>query len=224
MVAERRRGARGIKLRADSVQGVVRLSLPARGGVAEALTLLERHGEWLAAQVAGWPKPVPFVPGALIPFDGGQLRLVWHPGHSRQPRREGEALVVGGPESMLAGRTLCWLKAAALADVEAATHRLAGVIGRTVAQVRVGDPRARWGSCASGRSAAGGRIAYSWRLILAPGFVRGNVVAHEVAHLVHGNHGCDFHALLAQLDPHEASSRRWLRRHGAGLHWVGRDE
>ena len=125
---------------------------------------------------------------------------------------------------MLAGRTLRWLKAAALADVEEATHRLAGVIGRAVAQVRVGDPRARWGSCASGRAAAGGRIAYSWRLILAPAFVRGNVVAHEVAHLVHGNHGPDFHALLAQLDPHEASSRRWLRQHGAGLHWVGRDE
>lgn len=223
VIVERRSGARGIRLRADSVQGAVRISLPVRGGVAEAVALLARHGDWLEKQVAAWPRPQPFVPGAIIPFDGGQLRLDWQERHPRQPQREGEALLVGGPQSMLAGRTLRWLKAAALADVAAATHRLAGVIGRPVAQVRVGDPRARWGSCASGRALAGGRIAYSWRLILAPGFVRGNVVAHEVAHLVHGNHGPDFHALLAQLDPHEASSRRWLRRHGAGLHWVGRD-
>jgi len=95
---------------------------------------------------------------------------------------------------------------------------VAGDVGRAVAQVRIGDPRARWGSCASG-----GRIAYSWRLILAPPSVRRAVVAHEVAHLVHANHGPDFHALLGQLDPTVAASRVWLKRHGAALHWVGRE-
>jgi predicted metal-dependent hydrolase len=154
------------------------------------------------------------VPGAVIPFDGGTLRLDWQPGHPRQPRRVGDTLHVGGPASGLAARTLRWLKAAALADVEAPTRRLAARVARPVALVRVGDPRARWGSCASS-----GRIAYSWRLILAPAQVRGNVVAHEVAHLVHVN----FHALLAELDPHAAASRRWLRHHGPALHWVGRE-
>ena len=124
---------------------------------------------------------------------------------------------IGGPLALLPGRTLRWLQATALADVEPATRRFAAQVARPVTQVRVGDPRARWGSCA-----AGGRIAYSWRLILAPAFVRTNVVAHEVAHLVHANHGADFWALVARLDPGTAASRRWLRRHGAALHWVGR--
>ena len=41
---------------------------------------------------------------------------------------------------------------------------------------------------------------FSWRLILTPRHVLDYVVAHEVAHLVHANHGPDFHALLAELD------------------------
>lgn len=222
LVAERRRAACGIKLRADSVQGIIRIGLPARGGIAEALALLETHRGWLAAQVAGWPQPLPFAPGAAIPFDGGTLRIDWHAAHPRTPERLGDVLRLGGPEGALEARTLRWLKATALADVAAATHSLAALVDRPVAQVRVGDPRARWGSCAAPRSNIGGRIAYSWRLILAPPHVRRNVVAHEVAHLVHANHGPDFHALLADLDPNADACRRWLRRHGSALHWVGR--
>lgn len=217
VVAERRRTG-GIRLRADAIQGAVRISLPMRGGISEAVQLLDGHREWLAAQVAGWPHPIAFAPDAVIPFDGGVLRLDWAARYPRQPYRSGDVLRIGGPLALLPGRTLRWLKAAALADVEAATLQLAAQVAGPVTQVRVGDPRARWGSCATG-----GRIAYSWRLILAPAFVRRHVVAHEVAHLVHANHGADFHALLAQLDQGAAASRHWLRRHGAGLHWVGRE-
>jgi predicted metal-dependent hydrolase len=214
----RRSGARGIKLRADSVQGVIKISLPVRGGIAEALVLLDRHRDWLVAQVAAWPQPRPFAPGAMIPFDGGELAIDWHASHPRTPQRVDDRLRMGGPLSLLPARTLRWLKAEALDDVESATRRLAATIDRPVTQVRVGDPRGRWGSCATG-----GRIAYSWRLIMAPALVRDNVVAHEVAHLAHHNHGPEFHALLASLDPHGAQSHRWLGRHGAALHWVGRE-
>jgi predicted metal-dependent hydrolase len=218
LIIERRAAARGVRLRADAVQGVVRLGLPARGGTAAAVALLDGHRDWLAAQVVGWPAAVPFVAGAAVPYDGGVLHLDWAPGHPRTPRREGDRLLIGGPAELLPARTLRWLKAAALTDLTLATHRYAAAIARPVAQVRVADPRARWGSCAT----AAGRIAYSWRLILAPALVRNNVVAHEVAHLVHGNHGAEFHALLRRLDPNGRAARAWLKTHGAGLHWVGR--
>ena len=80
------------------------------------------------------------------------------------------------------------------------------------------DPAARWGSCAPG-----GRIAYSWRLILAPPEVRRSVVAHEVAHLVHPNHGAAFWRLAADLNGGDPlPQRRWLARHHATLHAIGR--
>jgi predicted metal-dependent hydrolase len=99
----------------------------------------------------------------------------------------------------------------------AETRAFAGKRELKVERVAVGDQRSRWGSCSST-----GAIRYSWRLIMAPDFVRRATVAHEVAHLVHMNHGRHFHALVAQLledDP--APARAWLRSHGAALHRIG---
>ncbi len=213
----RRAGTRGMKLRADSVAGVIRLSLSPRVPPGEAAQFLNAHYDWIAAQVARWPVPLAFVPGAGIPFDGGTLRLDWSPTHPRVAARDGDRLRLGGPADTVAMRTARWLKAQALADLAPATHAVAAQVARPVSAVAVRDPRGRWGSCATG-----GRISYSWRLILAPDWVRANVVAHEVAHLVHPNHSPAFYALLAELDANTAASRRWLRANGAALHWVGR--
>jgi predicted metal-dependent hydrolase len=223
VITIRRPGTRAIRLRANSVQGAIQLSLPPRGGTAEALRLLESHEGWLAAQVAKWPGPRPIRPGATIPFDGEELLIDWHPAFKRTPVRRDSRLEIGGPETLLAARTLRWLKGEALDDLTASTRRFAAQVDREVAQVRVGDPASRWGSCSAPGRHEAARIAYSWRLILAPAFVRDNVVAHEVAHLVHLNHGPAFHALHASLDPNTAQSKRWLARHGAALHWVGRE-
>jgi predicted metal-dependent hydrolase len=126
--------------------------------------------------------------------------------------------MVGGPIDLVERRVLRWMKAEALAVLTRETAEFAerGKLG--VAKVGIGDPASRWGSCAST-----GSIRYSWRLMLAPAWVRRATVAHEVAHLVHMNHGPDFHALVERLlgaDPKPA--RDWLRRHGAGLHRIGR--
>ena len=222
VIATRHAAARAIKLRANAALGAIQISLPPRGGVAEALKLLDSHQGWLEAQVVRWPVPRPIAPGAVIPFDGEDLVIDWHPGHKRTPLRRDNRLEIGGPESLLAGRTLRWLQAEALADLTSSTRKLAGQVDRDVAQVRIGDPRGRWGSCAAPRPGDGAHIAYNWRLMLAPAFVRDNVVAHEVAHLVHHNHSAAFHALHHSLDPNTPATKRWLARHGAALHWVGR--
>jgi predicted metal-dependent hydrolase len=59
--------------------------------------------------------------------------------------------------------------------------------------------------------------------LLAPPHVRAYVVAHEVAHRVHLNHGPGFHALQATLyDGDVAEARLELRRVGPRLKRVGR--
>ncbi len=90
--------------------------------------------------------------------------------------------------------------------------------GATPASVTIGDAATRWGSCS-----ANGRIRMSWRLILAPREVRRYVAAHEVAHLVHLNHGPKFKALEAQLfGPGIAQAKSALRRIGPRLRRIGR--
>ena len=62
---------------------------------------------------------------------------------------------------------------------------------------------------------------FSWRLVLAPPDVQDYVVAHEVAHLRHMNHGREFWALVERLTAHRATATAWLAAEGARLHRVG---
>ena len=101
--------ARRISLRADAVHGVVRLTLPPRAPIRDALALLDAQRGWIAARVTSWPRPLPFVPGARIPFEGGELLLDWDETNARGVRQIGTTLYVGGPRSTLSGRTTRWL-------------------------------------------------------------------------------------------------------------------
>ena len=210
--------ARRIKLALDPATGVARLVLPPRASLAKAVAWATGKAAWLDEQRARLPTPRPFIDGASFAVADELLTIAWSAGASRIVRREGDRLVANGAAETLARRVEAWLRREALALLERETAEFAALASVTVAQVAVGDPRGRWGSCAHD-----GAIRYSWRLLLAPGWVRRATVAHEVAHRVHMNHGAAFHALVARLlgsDPTPA--RAWLRHHGAGLHWVGR--
>ena len=211
--------ARSMKLSFDPVTGRARLVLPRRAALKPALAWAEGKAEWLDEQRARLPVARPFVDGGTVPVADEPLVIRWTPGPRRAVRREGDLLAVEGPPETVARRVEAWLRRTALDLLSRETAAIGAKAGVGISKVAVGDPRGRWGSCASS-----GVIRYSWRLLLAPGFVRRATVAHEVAHRVHMNHGPAFHALAAELlgeDP--TPSRDWLRRHGPALHWYGRD-
>ena len=210
--------ARRARLSVDAATGRVRLVLPPRAPIKAALAWARGQTEWVAAQRARLPEALPLVPGAVIPFGDGTLTIVWDEAGPRWVERAGSALRCGGSLDGLSRRATLWLKREALRVLSEETAEFAARVGVSVAKVAVGDPKTRWGSCASS-----GTIRYSWRLILMPDFVRRATVAHEVAHRVHMNHGPQFHRLVELLDERDpADSRRWLRANGAALHWVGR--
>lgn len=218
VVVRRTPGARRLRLRVDPRTRTVLLTVPARISQRRALAWANEHGEWVARTLADMPRGVAIAPDAVIPYRGTAHRLAWHESRPRRIEIGGGVLSVGGPREGLEARVLRWLRREALALLAEETHALAVKAGVMTPRVAVGDPVSRWGSCSSS-----GTIRYSWRLILAPDFVRQATVAHEVAHLVHMNHGPDFHALVTDLlgtDPKPA--RQWLRREGAALHRVGR--
>lgn len=210
--------ARRAKLSVDPVTGAVRLTLPPRAALAPALTWARGQGAWIDRQRAAMPDARPFVHGATLPFDDGELTVHWSHDAGRSVRRDGDRLVLGGDPETVARRVEGWLRREALRLLSEDTAHYAARAGVMVSRVAVGDARGRWGSCASS-----GVIRYSWRLALAPRAVRRATAAHEVAHRVHMNHSPQFHALVAVLygrDP--TPERQWLRAHGATLHWFGR--
>ncbi|MEQ1724782.1 MAG: M48 family metallopeptidase [Sphingopyxis sp.] len=206
--------ARSLRLRYDGVRHALILTLPPRASHRAAREWAEGQQLWIAAQLA---KQVPshrVGPGSRLPWGDATVLIDWGEGRSRAATLDGDRLCLGGPVESVGGRVGRWMKARALADYRARTERVARVAGLVCHGVGIGDPRFRWGSCN-----AAGQIRYSWRLIMAPDFVRHALVAHEVAHLAHMNHGPAFHALVEQLagDDH-ARSRLWLKAHGRDLH------
>jgi len=209
--------ARVMRLRVDQRTGTVLLTVPRRCSERRALDWAAGQRSWIERALADVAPSVAIAPGAIIPFEGEPHAVDWAPGRPRRVEALDRRLVCGGPLEGLEVRILRWLKARARDVLAEETRHYAERAGRRAVRVAVGDPLSRWGSCSSS-----GAIRFSWRLILAPPFVRRATVAHEAAHLVHMNHGPDFHALAAELlgeDPRPA--RQWLKREGAALHRIG---
>ncbi|EQB13534.1 M48 family metallopeptidase [Sphingobium lactosutens] len=206
--------ARAYRLTIDGACGGLRLSLPARANLKKALAWAQDHEAWVRDQLARQPAITPLADGATFPLEGRDVTICWIAGASRTIRLEDDRLLLGGPAESVGPRVQRWLVARARAVLDSESHALARDHGLIVASVGVGDPRSRWGSCASS-----GAIRYSWRLILAPPDVRRATVAHELAHLLHMDHSPAFHAAHRRIlgaDP--CPARAWLRAHGAGLH------
>jgi len=212
------RRARRLKLRIDADRRRLVLTCPLRSSRRAALHWANGQREWAQRAIAEIPESQPIAPGTVIPFEGGGIRIEWDAGASRTPTLHGEVLVCGGPEESFETRILRWLKVVALERLSADTVDAAALAGVTVASVRVGDAGTRWGSCSSA-----GAIRYNWRLVMAPQHVRRWVVAHEVAHRVHMNHGPEFKALEARLfGPGVDAARAELRRLSPRLKGIGR--
>jgi len=148
----------------------------------------------------------------MVPLGGKPHRVRHVPtGRGGAWVEPGEIHVSGDP-AFLSRRVTDFLRAEArrrLTVMAAAKCAQAGVSAR---RVTVKDTRSRWGSCAPD-----GTVMFCWRLVMAPDLVQDYVVAHEVAHLRHMNHGPRFWALVAELTEHRERAVAWLGLYGAGL-------
>ena len=210
------RSARRMRLRIkDGAQ--LKLTYPARLSRSKALSWAAGQAQWVEEQLASLMPAEPFVPGAVIPVEGQELRLIWLEKEPRAPRFQSGTIVAGGPISSFSGRIERFLKKRAVELLSQETADFSSVLGVTPKSVSVGDASTRWGSCSST-----GRIRYSWRLILAPAEARRYVVAHEVAHLKELNHGPAFKRIERELYGDEvAAAKALLRSVGPRLRRLG---
>ena len=162
--------------------------------------------------------------GAAIRFRGDlhRLRIV----HAAPPIRRSRVERIGGADEdeivvhlaapdrrsvavLLEG----WFKPRARAAIEREIRRHADALRVSPAAISVRDQRTRWGS-----ASREGRLAFSWRLVLAPPDALETVVVHELAHLRVFGHGPRFWALVASRKPDHKAWRKWLRDHSLELH------
>jgi predicted metal-dependent hydrolase len=199
-----------MRLRFDDREHILKLTHPRGVRQSTALAWAATQKRWVEEQLERALPPEPLVPGAIIPIEGSDVELVWDERARRTPVLAGVTLVCGGPEEGFARRVELFLKRFALATLSRETAEFADRAGLRAVSVRIGDARTRWGSCSSK-----GAVRYSWRLILAPREARRFVVAHEVAHLKHLDHGQKFKALERELFEGDVVAAELLLRESA---------
>ncbi len=208
--------ARRISLRPDPETGGARLTLPRGVPLEDGLDFVRSKAGWLENRLGHLPPRVPFASGAVVPYLGEDHRIVHRPDARRGVWRAEGAIHVSGEAEFLPRRLTEWFRAEARREIVPRAQKLAQATGRRVDRVSIRDTRSRWASCSTR-----GALNFSWRLVMAPEPVLAYVVAHEVAHLVEMNHGPEFWALVAEIDPNHEAARRWLKRHGNVLHRYG---
>jgi predicted metal-dependent hydrolase len=198
------------------------LTIPAGARWPDAEAFLGRQTAWLAARVKRAAPTVPFMDGAVVPVRGRDHRIVATGGLRGRVEvgidSGAPALFVPGLPEHLARRLTDWLKAEALADLEARVAVHTRVLGVRASAIRLRAQSTRWGSCSSQ-----GRLNFNWRLILAPPHVLDYVAAHEVAHLLEMNHSPAFWRTVERALPDMAAGRAWLKAHGSELMAIGTD-
>jgi hypothetical protein len=216
LLVRRNRSARRIVLRIDVEAGGVALTLPGRTALAEGLALAHERADWVLRCLDKLPARLPFADGTVLPLLGTDITIRHAPGTKHGVVHTDSELIVSGAPEHLARRVADWLKREARREIANRAHPMASRIGRTIAGLAVRDTRSRWGSCTPD-----GKLSFCWRLILTPDWILDYVVAHEVAHLAHLNHGPKFWATVAALGVNPGQARAWLDVHAERLQRIG---
>ncbi len=205
--------ARRVSLRVDVARRRILLTAPLRMSRATAIGFAETQAGWIAARLKRLPERRPFADGAEVPLFG-KLHVIRHRIDVRGTVwREADEIHVAGQAEHLPRRLRDWLTAELRGRLIPLVHDKARRVERPVKRVTLRDSRSRWGSCGPD-----GGLSFSWRLVFAPPEVLDYLVAHEVAHLVHLNHGPRFWGLTETLcDGPMDPPRAWLRANGETL-------
>lgn len=218
--------ARRLTLRVSRTRRAVILTLPLSSDLNEASRFVNRNLDWLRERLESVPNATPFRTGAIIPVRGepheilftGRLRTHRLVTQSAALEAEPARLVIEGLAEFAPRRLQVWLAEQARRDLVERVRHHAGQLGLNARGITIRDQKSRWGSCSSS-----GKLSFSWRLIMAPGFVLDYVAAHEVAHLAEMNHGPRFWALVTKTAPDMERAKAWLAAHGTDLHCYGVD-
>ena len=205
--------ARRASLRVDPAGRRIVLTAPLRMARGTAVGFAEAQAGWIAARLKRLPARRPFADGAEVPLFGEPHVVRHHPNRRGTVWHEmGEIHVAGRPEH-LPRRLRDWLTAELRRRLVPLVQAKAQRVERPVKRITVRDSRSRWGSCGPD-----GGLSFSWRLVFAPPEVLDYLVAHEVAHLVHLNHGPRFWALARSLcDGPMEPPQAWLKANGETL-------
>jgi predicted metal-dependent hydrolase len=213
--------ARRMALRLDAKERVFHLVLPRGMSMKSAQAFIEEHERWMREKLRDLPRPVSFAHGEILPIFGRNrtIRIIKRKTLKTTDviLKHNEILVVthlDDPTDKIKRALAKWAKD----KITEIANEKAAEMGGEFKTIHVRDTKSRWGSCAED-----GGLSFSWRLIFAPLVALDYVVAHEVAHLRHMNHGRHFWNLCRSLSDDFLEGQYWMQAYGQDLMRYGYD-
>jgi predicted metal-dependent hydrolase len=102
-----------------------------------------------------------------------------------------------------------WYLNQAITKIKPLVIKYARSLGVEYNKIKISEMRYRWGSCTPKNN-----IIFNWRIIKAPMYVLEYLVAHELVHLIEGNHTFEFWNILSIQIPNYEKAKNWLKKNG----------
>lgn len=225
-VVRSQRRRKTVKITVDPVDGV-RVAAPERASQERLSELVRRRAPWILRHLnedasAYLPRPPhEFVSGESFEYLGRQARLQVMevdglpraevrllPGRFEVKVRAG--LGASERKSQVAQALERWYRSHAISKIKQRVDVLGKRLGVQPSAVLVRNQETRWGSCSPN-----GVLRFNWRIVMSPLSLVDYVVAHELCHLLHPDHGRAFWNRLVSLIPDCELRRQRLRKEGA---------
>ena len=198
--------------------GSVLVRVPYRTPQRDIDGFLAEKKQWVQKKIArelerqGEKQHRMFRPGESFLFLGERFPL-----RVNEERGGPEALAFTGREFALNGdarpgaRALffLWYRKKAQEYIPGRADHYSRALGLSPRGVAISRARCRWGSCS-----ADNRLAFTWRLIMAPPAVIDYVVVHELGHMMIRNHSRDYWEFVESVLPDYRERRDWLKEKG----------
>lgn len=172
---------------------------------------------WIEKHVEQWPDPkYPLQQGNITCF--GQLYIVKIIDNNLNAKKtqikcflnkSRNYLEFNGLQQQLGPEIKNWLKQQLLIKAQnLLPYYLAQISwNKEKPKLKLSHAYRNWGCCHTKTN----KISLNWRLSLAPVNVMEYVLAHEVSHLIHPNHGINFWKLTNKIFPNTSEIKYWLK-------------
>jgi predicted metal-dependent hydrolase len=176
----------------------------------------QRKNQIIAPLEFSWPEN--FTAGQTLPFRGRRLMLNIKFGVRASTQLQENVLLITLPwisikcediEINIKKQILLWYQQQTHDFIAQSIEIFCPQLGRWPAGFGLKQQKTRWGSCGIQQ-----KIYINWLLVLAPIGVLEYVVAHELCHLFHRNHGKRFWAKVANCYAEYETHEKWLTKHG----------
>jgi len=202
-----------LSLRIDTKLRMPILNVPTFCPTTSAVNFANQNRKWIEDHLNRLAESKTFAPGDIISLFGEQTEICHFPELKSGVIWQNGKLMVSGGIEFLPRRVKDFIYEETRRRLLHLSREKAQQIGCSVNRVVIKDTKSRWGSCSSLNN-----INYNWRIALAPVPVIDYLVAHEVSHLLHRNHGSAFWQCVEKLAPDAASAREWLRQNSRSLY------